>query len=251
MKGSNRVSLHHNNKRNAGALNWIAMLCVALMAAGMVSCGFHKGVTASGRGYTKTSVNKSRPETKPVAPPPIPSDLTASSRRLLQQAYGWLGTPYAYGGTDRKGVDCSGLVMNVYNDALSIKLPRSSAQQQQYCQPIDMKDISPGDLLFFSPSGKGIGHVGLYIGSGSMIHASSSGVVVTPLESQWVKKRFHSAGRVASYWATVTDETERDKRNKKLAAASGKKKNGKKSRPAPRAIESMASDSIAIAAFFE
>lgn len=250
MKGSNRVSLHLN-KKTVFPLSWIAMLCVALLGAGMVSCGSHKGVTASGRGYTKTSAAKSRPETKPVAPPPIPSDLTSSSRRLLEQAYGWLGTPYAYGGTDRKGVDCSGLVMNVFNDALSIKLPRSSAQQQEYCQPIDIKDISVGDLLFFSPSGKGIGHVGLYIGSGSMIHASNSGVVVTPLESQWVQKRFHSAGRVASYWATVTDEAERDKRNKKLANVSRKKKSGKKALPAPRAIESMASDSIAIAAFFE
>lgn len=133
-----------------------AVLAVFLLSV-TSSCGGSRGVTvghASGKSYSKgrkADVKSSSGSGKTgnlTSPLPLSSSLSPSTRKLLQQAYGWLGTPYAYGGTDHSGVDCSGLVMSVYRDALDIKLPRSSSKQKEYCQPLDFSSISEGDLLF-------------------------------------------------------------------------------------------------------
>lgn len=248
----------------------VAMVSVAMLGAA-TSCGSSKGVTATGVRATSANYNKGgKPApTSPVAPPSIPSSLAPSSKKLLEQAYGWLGTPYAYGGETRSGVDCSGLVMNVYRDALNIKLPRSSAKQQEFCQPLDLSAIAEGDLIFFAPSGRNINHVGLYVGSGYMIHASNSGVALMAIDSPWAKSRFHSVGRVSSYWSAVAQETKKirensDRRAPVMADNSRKPKLQNKSKGKPKAdaskalkpipapaIVTLASDSIAFDAFFE
>lgn len=117
---------------------------------------------------------------------------------IVSEAIRWIGTPYQYAGNSTDGTDCSGLVMQVYDRAAGIKLPRNSAAQQQWCQPAIRDSIRPGDLLFFATGSDSarVSHVGIYIGKGEMIHASSSlGVIVSQIELPYYTQRYHSAGR--------------------------------------------------------
>jgi cell wall-associated NlpC family hydrolase len=101
------------------------------------------------------------------------------TRALLGIRYKWAGA------TPERGVDCSGLVRYVFA-RLGIDLPHSSAQLARLGEPVarDTADMRPGDLLVFSkPTSKRISHVGIYVGDGMMVHASSTSrqVVETPV----------------------------------------------------------------------
>lgn len=120
-------------------------------------------------------------------------------RAVVEEARRWLGTKYRYGGNDRTGVDCSGMVVQVYLKAANVKLPRNSAQQQRYCRKIKRKELAEGDLVFFA-TGRDktrVSHVGVYIGGDRMIHASSSrGVIVSSLDEKYYSRNYHSSGCV-------------------------------------------------------
>jgi len=81
-----------------------------------------------------------------------------------------IGVRYAYGGISPRGFDCSGLVAYVFG-RLGIKLPHNAAAQYSYGRAVDRDHLRPGDLVFFH----GLGHVGLYIGRGRIIHAPQTG----------------------------------------------------------------------------
>ena len=59
------------------------------------------------------------------------------AEKIVKTARKWLGTPYRYGGKDRKGTDCSGMTMSVFGEAAAVALPRNSAAQYEYCVSID------------------------------------------------------------------------------------------------------------------
>lgn len=90
--------------------------------------------------------------------------------RILSAAEELLGTPYVLGGTSRAGIDCSGLVHYAYLQA-GIDVPRTTAQLYRFGKHQDF--IMPGDLLFFKTAPPWVSHVGIYVGDGQMIHASS------------------------------------------------------------------------------
>lgn len=90
---------------------------------------------------------------------------------IVQAALAWLGTPYRYGGTTLQGIDCSGLVMNVYRQ-FGVRLPRTAREQYQVGQPVSWDQLLPGDRLYFSSDGRTIDHTGLYMGEGQFVHAS-------------------------------------------------------------------------------
>lgn len=119
--------------------------------------------------------------------------------KLMAEARQWIGTPYKYGGHSKDGTDCSGLVMELFLKVYNIRLPRSSAMQQEYARPLANGDLQQGDLVFFATGGdkNRVSHVGLYTGAGKMIHASSSrGVIESDLaQPYWVRTR-HSNGRI-------------------------------------------------------
>lgn len=109
-------------------------------------------------------------------------------RTALQQ----IGTRYRMGGSSpATGFDCSGLALYVYGKH-GIKLPHSARAQFQAGKQLTTKQIRPGDLLFFNINGRGISHVGIYIGGGRFVHAPSSGKTVRTDEvrNPYWKKRY-------------------------------------------------------------
>jgi lipoprotein Spr len=118
---------------------------------------------------------------------------------LVNEAMTWLGTPYRYGGQDYTGTDCSGLTMKVYQKALGISIPRTTVEQQKFCLAIQKNSLSVGDLVFFS-TGRDksrVSHVGIYIGDGKFIHASSTkGVIISNIGELYYVNNYHSSGHV-------------------------------------------------------
>lgn len=117
--------------------------------------------------------------------------------KFIEELASWLNTPYRYGGTTKKGTDCSGFVMSVYQNVYGIKLFRSSYDQQKNTVKIKKKNLETGDLIFFVTFRKKVSHVGIYITNNKFIHASSKrGVCVSDLEQTYYVKHYHSCGRI-------------------------------------------------------
>ena len=188
-----------------------------------VSCKSHKAtvIRASGPGV--------RVENSVKVPSGKASDPTFSNNQkvgdaLVKTARTWIGTPYRYGGQSKSGTDCSGMIMVIYKDVADLALPRTAAQQAEYCFDIPQRDLQPGDLVFFSTSSRGgkVSHVGMYVGDGKMIHASTSrGVIESGLDEKYYKNHYHSSGRVygITYAATGGKKPKDEKSTGKQTAA--------------------------------
>lgn len=101
---------------------------------------------------------------------------------IVRIAQAQLGTPYVFGGASPgRGFDCSGLVRWVFAQ-VHLRSPRLAAQQARIGDPVERARLSPGDLLTFG-RGDSVTHVGIYIGDGRFVHASSVAgrVIVSPL----------------------------------------------------------------------
>jgi len=85
----------------------------------------------------------------------------------------YLGTPYRWGGASPGGFDCSGFTMYVFAQ-VGVSLPHYTGSQWGMGTPVSRDQLQPGDLVFFN----GLGHVGIYVGGGSFIHAPHTGDVV-------------------------------------------------------------------------
>lgn len=121
---------------------------------------------------------------------------------ILKDAEKYLGTPYQYAGITPSGFDCSGLVCKVF-DENKIKLPRRSEDQSKQGMAIEIKNVQPGDLIFFATNGgTKVSHVGIAHGVGSkgevtFIHSSTSkGVIISSLNQKYWNKAFLFARRV-------------------------------------------------------
>ena len=109
----------------------------------------------------------------------------ALGEAIVDYAKQFLGYPYVYGGNDLyTGVDCSGLVQQVFK-AFNINVPRTAKAQSQVGTMITYENVQKGDLLFFGTSSDNITHVGIYVGEGQMIHAStpSTGIIISPVNT--------------------------------------------------------------------
>ncbi|HEX3807716.1 MAG TPA: NlpC/P60 family protein [Gaiellaceae bacterium] len=110
----------------------------------------------------------------PTVTPPSSGLLPAGHPEAATIALKYLGIPYQWGGADpATGFDCSGLVMYVYAQ-LGIQLPHYAAAQFGFGTAVPRDELQPGDLVFFDK----LGHVGIYIGGGDMVHAPETGDVV-------------------------------------------------------------------------
>ncbi len=125
---------------------------------------------------------------------------TSSSSSIRQQivdyAASFLGCPYVYGGATPKGFDCSGFTRYVYAH-FNISIPHSSASQyKSSVTKITRSELKLGDLVFFSNGGSGVGHVGIYVGGGSFIHAPRPGksVCYDSLDSTYYSSHYIGSG---------------------------------------------------------
>lgn len=115
---------------------------------------------------------------------------------IVKTAAKFKGVPYKFGGTTKKGFDCSGYVQYVF-DKHKAKLPRSADEQVLQGVFVLQKDLKPGDLVFFTTYAPGASHVGIYAGSGKFWSASTSkGVILASLKDNYWKSRYYGARRV-------------------------------------------------------
>lgn len=114
------------------------------------------------------------------------SSAASSANQKINQIYRqWAGTRYRMGGTGHGGIDCSAFVQKTMSGAFGLDLPRSTAGQRHEGRAISKSELRPGDLVFFRKNN----HVGVYIGGGRFVHASTSqGVTTSSLyESYWAR----------------------------------------------------------------
>lgn len=118
-------------------------------------------------------------------------------RQLLQSQYQqWQGVPYRLGGTSRAGVDCSGFTQLTFRDRFNLNLPRTTGAQARQGVPVTHATLEPGDLLFFKTASK-VRHVGIYMGRGEFLHASTSrGVMISRLSNPYWQRHYWQARRL-------------------------------------------------------
>ena len=142
----------------------------AIAGAGLALSPLPASAAAGGGGGTTAAVV--------AAPAPAP---TNAAQIAVDTALAQRGDMYLYGATGPDRFDCSGLTSFAYK-AAGVSIPRTSKAQSTYGTPVSKANLKPGDLVFFySP----VSHVGMYIGNGQMVHASTAGkpVAVVNLDS--------------------------------------------------------------------
>ncbi|WP_129140037.1 C40 family peptidase [Modicisalibacter coralii] len=114
---------------------------------------------------------------------------------LLDEHQRWMGTPYRLGGEGPQGIDCSALMQRIFSEAFALMLPRTTDDQVREGEQVARDDLKPGDLVFFRPPGP-YNHVGVYVGSGRFLHASSSqGVKISRLDNIYWRRYYWQARR--------------------------------------------------------
>ena len=123
-----------------------------------------------------------------AAPAPAPA-AAANNGSLLGIAHSLKGVRYVYGGSTTAGFDCSGFTRHVFQQA-GRSIPRSAAAQYSATSRVSRAQAQPGDLIFFSLAGRGVNHVGIYLGGGNFIGSqTSTGVAVASINSgYWANK---------------------------------------------------------------
>lgn len=123
---------------------------------------------------------------------------TSASEAIVRTASRFQGTRYRWGGSSRSGFDCSGFTRYVFRHKAGIELPHSASAQFRRGKPTPRNQLQPGDLVFFQTYRRGASHVGIYIGNGKFIHASSARgrVRVDSLNEGYYRQRYLGARRI-------------------------------------------------------
>jgi hypothetical protein len=108
----------------------------------------------------------------------------------------WFGTKYRYGGTTKRGIDCSALTGALLLAVYGFNMPRTAREQYKATEHIGRDELKEGDLVFFNTRG-GVSHVGVYLENNYFVQSSShGGVKISSLDDHYYSKRFICGGRV-------------------------------------------------------
>ena len=127
--------------------------------------------------------------------------ISTGGKEFAECCLEYLGMPYVWGAEDlSSAVDCSGIIWAIIKRDYGISLPRSAKDlsKTDYGIPIPYDGLQEGDMVFFHTTRPGISHVGIYIGNGKFVHASSAKgkVCISPLDTGYYKERFIKALRL-------------------------------------------------------
>lgn len=127
----------------------------------------------------------------------IAGNTSSKADKIVATAKKYIGVPYVWGGESPSGFDCSGFVQYVFK-VHGISLNRTTETQYKHGSYVSKSNLKPGDLVFFQNTYRaGISHVGIYVGNGQFIHASSSkGVTISNLSSSYYTSHYYGARRI-------------------------------------------------------
>lgn len=169
------------------------IILILILSAFFASCNSSKRVVTTKTSTSKTT--KKRNSSRAVA---IPKTVA----NIIEHAKNFEGTRYKYGGTTKKGMDCSGLVVTAFKKE-DILLPRTTSDLSKRGNWIDVKKVKEGDLLFFATkkNNRRVNHVGIVTSSRpghvEFIHASTSrGVMISNLAEKYWYLAYVQARRV-------------------------------------------------------
>jgi lipoprotein Spr len=109
----------------------------------------------------------------------------------------WRATPYRYGGTSERGIDCSGFVHVILRSIYSVERRGGSAQLFSQVERVKREELQEGDLVFFRIHRGRISHVGLYLSNDKFMHATTrGGVMISDLNEPYYRRYYAGAGRL-------------------------------------------------------
>ncbi|MBB3054510.1 C40 family peptidase [Mucilaginibacter gotjawali] len=133
-----------------------------------------------------------------------------SNMKLFHFVYDWIGTPYRFGGSSRRGIDCSAFTKELYSQVFNMDIQRSSRDIFSMVSPVRKDDLQEGDLVFFKIHSRRISHVGIYLGNNRFAHASSRGVAISSLDDAYYKRYFYRGGRMLDSFKAELQKQEDD-----------------------------------------
>lgn len=131
--------------------------------------------------YSKPRAEEAKPDQR--------NEVVMYAMSLLERGYRFGG------GNPESGLDCSGMVSYIYQQATGLQLPHNAAKIAAAGREINVSELSPGDLVFFNTNGKPYSHVGIYIGDDRFIHAPKTDgkIKISSLKSSYFEKRLVAA----------------------------------------------------------
>ena len=154
------------------------------------------------RGSVAVLARRYTPAPQPIPVPRVAFQRTAregsQGARLVQEAKRYLGVRYVWGGTSAHALDCSGLIFRVFSSYVPSLGRLRSYDYFRMSKIVAPETLLPGDLVFFTTDDPGPSHMGIFIGDGKFIHASSTagGVTITSLDDPFYGQRFLGVRRL-------------------------------------------------------
>ncbi len=152
--------------------------------------------------FVFASCSSTKSVRKPVKSTKTIVSTSTKADRIISNALKYKGVKYRFGGTTKKGMDCSGIIYVSYLEE-NVQLPRISRDMAKRGKKVALKNAKKGDLLFFKTSkkGRGINHVGLIVSVKNnqirFIHSTTSrGVITSLLSEKYWKNAFVKANRI-------------------------------------------------------
>jgi len=207
-------------KFEGGTVGWVRQDMLKAVSAQEAS----KLLALAKKGSASTKVAAKSKSTSAKPPVKVAALSSRVSGSLIETAKSNLGIRYRWGGTSRGGFDCSGFVSWVYAKH-GVKLPRTSIQQSTHGAAVPKSSLATGDLVFFKTTRSNrVSHVGIYIGGGKFIHASSGtgSVTISSLNDGYYSKRYAGARRVTGAKVTASIDGYGGEERETIAAAQRK-----------------------------